>query len=91
MFLYFLIFVTGRCWRLPRQTTGKYEASRDLMTYEQAEIACEMKNKILAYVPDANSQLELTSYLQNFVLEVGFSFVETKNLKPNLDKSHSSC
>ena len=72
MFLHFLIFQTGWCWRLPRQTSGKYEASRDLLTYEQAEAACEARNKILAYVPDAESQLELTSYLSSFVLEVGY-------------------
>ena len=85
MFLYFWIFVTGRCWRLPRQTSGKYEASRDLMTYEQAEVACEMRNKILAYVPDADSQLELTSYLRSFVLEVGFHF------EVNLMRHHRVC
>lgn len=72
MLLHFLIFQTGWCWRLPRQTSTKYEASRDLLTYEQAEAACEAKNKILAYVPDAESQLELTSYLSSFVLEVRY-------------------
>ena len=72
MFLRFLIFQTGWCWRLPRQTISKYEASRDLLTYEQAEAACEAKDMILAYVPDAGSQLELTSYLSSFVLEVRY-------------------
>ena len=57
---------------MPRQTSGKYEASRDLLTYEQAEAACEAKDMILAYVPDAESQLELTSYLLSFVLEVRY-------------------
>ena len=72
MFLRFLIFQTGWSWRLPRQTSSKYEASRDLLTYEQAEAACEAKDMILAYVPDAGSQLELTSYLSSFVLEVRY-------------------
>ena len=72
MLLYFSIFITGWSWRLPRQTSGKYEASRDLLTYEQAEAACERKNMILAYVPDAETQLELTSYLSSFVIEEGF-------------------
>ena len=72
MFLHFLIFQTGWCWRLPRQTSSKYHASRDRLTYEQAEDVCEAKDMILAYVPDAESQLELTSYLSSFVLEVRY-------------------
>ena len=72
MFLHFLIFQTGWCWRLPRQTSSKYHASRDRLTYEEAEDACEAKDMILAYVPDAESQIELTSYLSSFVFKVRY-------------------